>query len=151
MHLFYLSRCLKEYKHTQTHTHTHTPACASMRGRAMLDPVPHSTSRTVDQTPPLTRGRGPAPSRCRRMPLGQPLGEIDLHVRQWAPVGGAIRAKVLLKEAACPQSQSPSLPRPPLAIFRPALLARRKLPPKGTMFSGAAMRGEDKFGGRKRV
>ncbi len=36
-------------------THTHTHACASMRGRAMLDPVPHSTSRTVDQTPPSER------------------------------------------------------------------------------------------------
>jgi hypothetical protein len=37
--------------HTHTHTHTHTPACASIRGRAMLDPVPRSASRTVDQTP----------------------------------------------------------------------------------------------------
>jgi hypothetical protein len=45
-------------QHTHTHptpdphTQTHTPACASMRGRATLDPVPHSKSRTVDQTPP---------------------------------------------------------------------------------------------------
>jgi hypothetical protein len=36
-------------------THIHTPACASVRGRATLDLVPHSTSRTVDQTPPNER------------------------------------------------------------------------------------------------
>jgi hypothetical protein len=35
-----------------THTHTHTLERASMRGRAMLDLVPHETARTVDQTPP---------------------------------------------------------------------------------------------------
>jgi hypothetical protein len=28
------------YTHTRTHTHTYMPACASMRGRAMPDPVP---------------------------------------------------------------------------------------------------------------
>jgi hypothetical protein len=61
-------------KHTRKHTRARAPACASMRGRAMLDPVTHSTSKTVDQTPPLMRGREPAPSRCGRMPLRQPLG-----------------------------------------------------------------------------
>jgi hypothetical protein len=36
---------------THTRTQTHTLERASMRGRAMLDPVPRSASRAVDQTP----------------------------------------------------------------------------------------------------
>jgi hypothetical protein len=43
------------YTHSLSHTHTNTLARASMRGRAMLDPVPRATSRTVDQTPPKER------------------------------------------------------------------------------------------------
>jgi hypothetical protein len=43
-------------QHTQTHANTY----AFMRGRTMLDPVPHSTSRTVDQTLPNEREGGGA-------------------------------------------------------------------------------------------
>jgi hypothetical protein len=40
-----------QHTHTNTHTRQCTPLCYSVLGRAMLDLVPHSTSRTVDQTP----------------------------------------------------------------------------------------------------
>jgi hypothetical protein len=67
--------------HTNSHTH-HTPALShsdmlartSMRGRAMLDPVPRATSRTVRSDPRLTRGRGRrlhVVGKCRLLcPLG---------------------------------------------------------------------------------
>jgi hypothetical protein len=57
------------------HTHTRTRARVRLHARPKPSSIPHSTSRTVCRSgPPLTRGRGPAPSRCGRMPLGQPLG-----------------------------------------------------------------------------
>jgi hypothetical protein len=59
LHTSYLLKPLHTRPHIQLtldqHTHTHTPACASMRGWAVLNLVPRTASGTVDQTPPNKR------------------------------------------------------------------------------------------------